>query len=86
MPRKADQSQIQTLVDGELRHGDKRSAVYRAAMIDILDFRLNGTPLPPPPRPGTTEFDAYCSGIERGHQLFRKLEVATNDDERKGSR
>jgi hypothetical protein len=72
MPIHADKSQIQALVDGELRHGDKRSAVYRAAMLDILDFKMNGTPLPQPYRLGSTEFDAYCAGNERGHALYRK--------------
>lgn len=70
----ATDKQIEALVDDELRHGDKRSAPYRSAMIDVLDFRLNGTPLPQPYRPGSVEFDAHCAGNERGHLLFRKLE------------
>lgn len=69
-----DERQIQTLVDVELQKGDKRSAVYRRGMLDVLFLRLNGTPLSSPHRPGTLEFDAWAAGIDRGHVLFRNLQ------------
>jgi hypothetical protein len=39
-------TEIEAAVDAELRGGYKRSRIYRQAMIDELQFRLNGTPMP----------------------------------------
>jgi len=68
--------EIAVAVDEELRHGDKRSPVYRQAMVDVLRFKFHGMPLPTPYRPGSVEFDAYYAGNERGHQLYRQLQHA----------
>ncbi len=65
---------IEAAVNAELRVGDRRSAVYRQAMIDVLQFRLNGVPMSAPYGPGTVEFDARMAGIDRGHLLYRKLQ------------
>ena len=68
-------TEIAAAVDAELRGGDMRSGIYRQAMIDVLAYRVNGTPMSSPySRPGTVEFDAYLAGVERGNALYRKLQ------------
>jgi len=74
--------EIAVAVDEELSHGDKRSLVYRQGMVDVLRLKFHGTPLPTPYRPGSVEFDAYYSGNERGHQLYRLLQQASGCDKR----
>ena len=67
-------TQIQASVDQELTIGTKRSAVYRTGILDLLRFKLMGTPWPSPHKPGTLEHDAYYAGVERGWHLLRRLQ------------
>jgi hypothetical protein len=62
---------IAKMVDDELRIGDPRSPEYRLGMIDLLQRRYNGLPFTGRYRPGTVQFDAYSSGVERGWALYR---------------
>jgi hypothetical protein len=63
---------IAAMVDGELRHGSPRSSEYREGMIDLLCRKLNAEPMPRRYRPGTVQFDAHCSGVDRGWILYRE--------------
>ena len=71
--QRATDIQILAAVAEELGRGDARSAVYQQGMADVLRYRLQGIAIPQVHRPGTVEFDAYYSGNERGHVLWRKL-------------
>jgi DNA-binding CsgD family transcriptional regulator len=75
-------TEIEAAVDAELRGGYKRSRIYRQAMIDELQFRLNGTPMPAPYEPETVAFDAFYSGVSRGHALYQKLITGEEDQAR----
>lgn len=50
----------------------KRSHAYRRGMLDTLRFRLEGAPIRCPFLQGTAEFDAYFSGNDRGHGVWRQ--------------
>lgn len=54
-------------------HGDRRSAVYWRGALDVLRFRLEGVRIQCPFKAGTVEFDAYFSGNDRGHALWRQV-------------
>jgi hypothetical protein len=66
-------AEISAAVDAELHPGDARSAVYRQGIINVLRFRIQGVKIPCSYRLETVEADAYFSGNERGHVLWRKL-------------
>jgi hypothetical protein len=59
------------LVDDELSKGDPRSMEYRQGVIDVIRFRLGGTPIPRRYPAGTAQADAHFAGMERGHALWR---------------
>lgn len=65
-------------VDQDLAIGDPRSPEYRNGVLNAYAFREMRVPIPHPPRykVGTAQFDAYFSGIERGHALWRRLHPA----------
>lgn len=63
------------IVDGVLVIGTKRSAEYRRGMLDVLRFRLEGVPIECPYREGTSQFDAYFAGNDRGHAVWRALQT-----------
>jgi hypothetical protein len=65
--------EIIQLVDGELRRGDARSEEYRQGMIDLLMRRSANRPMPWRHTPGTPQFDAYQSGVDRGWTLYHAL-------------
>ena len=67
------ESDIQRMVDAELRVGEPRSAVYRAGVEDVLRLKCIGRPLPRRYRLGSVEADAYFAGNDRGHILWRRL-------------
>lgn len=62
------------LTDHVLAHGDKRSREYRAGLLDVLKFKLQGARIECPYRAGTAQFDAYFAGNDRGFSVWRKLE------------
>lgn len=66
-------SRAEAIVDADLAHGDKRSAVYRQGAIDVLLFKLEGRRIHVPYQAGTVEFDAYFSGNDRGWQIWRRF-------------
>ena len=72
-------NRAEALVDADLAHGDKRSAVYRQGAVDVLLFKLEGFRIVVPYRAGTVEFDAYFSGIDRGWAIWRRI----NEDYKK---
>lgn len=61
------------IADKVLAIGDKRSAAYRRGLVDVLAFRLEGKHIQCPYRAGTSEFDAYFAGNERGHFQWRLM-------------
>jgi hypothetical protein len=61
------------IVDATLACGNKRSAEYRRGMLDVLRFRLQGVRIECPYREGTAQFDAYFSGNDRGHAVWRAM-------------
>lgn len=63
----------EVIADKVLAIGDKRSAAYRRGLVDVLAFRLEGTRIQCPYQPGTSEFDAYFAGNERGHFQWRLM-------------
>lgn len=63
----------EAIADKVLAIGDKRSAAYRCGLVDVLAFRLEGTRIQCPYQPGTSEFDAYFAGNERGHFQWRLM-------------
>jgi hypothetical protein len=65
--------QIIAAVDRELDLGAKRSPVYRAGMLAAFRARYAVSAVSNFWPPGTVEFDAYYSGVERGHVLFQRL-------------
>lgn len=62
------------IVDQVLAHGTKRSAEYRRGMLDVLRFRLEHQPIQCPYREGTSQFDAYFAGNDRGHAVWRAIQ------------
>lgn len=63
----------EVIADKVLAIGDKRSAAYRRGLIDVLAFRLEGKRIHCPYEAGTSEFDAYFAGNERGHFQWRLM-------------
>lgn len=62
------------MVDTALAHGDRRSPEYRAGMIAIIRYRMEGRKTPCPHSEGTCQADAFLSGCNRGHDLWRKMQ------------
>lgn len=49
-----------------------RSAEYKAGARAVLEYRIDGTALPPRPyAAGTAASDAYYAGVAEGHALWR---------------
>ena len=61
------------IVNAALSYGNKRSAEYRSGMLDVLRFRLDGVRIECPYLEGTAQFDAYFSGNDRGHAVWRAM-------------
>lgn len=72
-PRPRNAADITELVAVELSRGDKRSEAYRRGVAELLRSKILGSTFPHPFRPGTAEFDAYYSGVERGHAVLKTL-------------
>lgn len=62
------------IADAALAHGDPRSREYRAGLLDVLKFKLQGDRIECPYRAGTAQFDAYFAGNDRGFAEWRKLQ------------
>lgn len=65
----------EAIVDAAKRYGDKRSAEYWRGALDVLRFRMHAERIQCPYREGTVQFDAYFSGNDRGHVLWRERAV-----------
>lgn len=63
----------EVIADEVLAHGDKRSSEYRLGLIDVLRFRLHGKRIHCPYAAGTSQFDAYFAGNDRGHFQWRLM-------------
>lgn len=63
----------EAIADKVLAHGDKRSQEYRLGLIDVLRFRLHGKRIQCPYAAGTSQFDAYFAGNDRGHFQWRLM-------------
>jgi hypothetical protein len=50
---------------------DPRSEVYKAGVLDTLNFKESGSKLPHPYPLGTVEADAWFAGNQEGHSLWR---------------
>jgi len=73
-PEAARMNAADQIVDGVLAIGTRRSAEYRRGMLDVLRFRLDGTSIQCPYREGTSQFDAYFAGNDRGHTVWHALQ------------
>ena len=62
------------IVDTALASGDRRSPEYRRGVLAIIRFRMEGQRTPCPFALGTSQADAFFSGTDRGHALWRRLQ------------
>jgi hypothetical protein len=53
---------------------DPRSDEYKAGVRAALTFRINGEHTANPHKPGTAQADAFFSGIDEGHSIYRELQ------------
>ena len=67
------QATPEAIADAALAHGDKRRREYRAGQLDVLRFKLQGIRIECPYRAGSTQFDAYFAGNDRGFVVWRGL-------------
>lgn len=61
----------ESITAATLATGTKRSAEYRAGLLDVLKFKMRGERIECPYRPGTAQFDAYFAGNTRGFAVYR---------------
>jgi len=61
----------ESITAAALAYGDKRSAEYRAGLLDVLKFKMRGERIRCPYREGTASFDAYFAGNARGFDVYR---------------
>jgi hypothetical protein len=61
----------ESITAAALAYGDKRSAEYRAGLLDVLNFKMKGIRIHCPYQAGTAQFDAYFSGNMRGFDVYR---------------
>jgi len=57
------------------RPRDPRSFAYKLGVRSLLTSRATKTPLVRPYAAGTVEFDAFFSGVDEGHAVWRQHEV-----------
>lgn len=48
-----------------------RSPEYKAGVLAALRNRFDGKPVVSPYHPGTASYDAWSSGLEEGHSIWR---------------
>jgi hypothetical protein len=63
---------IAQLIDATMKHGTPRSPEYRRGIEDVLRLKFGGQPIRCPFQLGTPQFDAYFSGNDRGHAIYRE--------------
>lgn len=52
---------------------DPRSDEYKAGVVAVLRYRLDAQPMTRCPHPlGTAAADAWFSGVDEGHSIFRR--------------
>jgi hypothetical protein len=61
----------ESITAAALATGTPRSAEYRAGLLDVLKFKLQGEPIQCPHRAGTAQFDAYFAGNRHGFDVYR---------------
>jgi len=54
------------------RPRDPRSAEYKAGVLAALRYRIEGVKIKQVYRPGTASADAFYSGLDEGHRLWRE--------------
>jgi len=57
---------------------DPRSDEYKAGVRAALLYRLDGRQIKCPYLVGTAQADAFYSGLDEGHRIFREYEAAKN--------
>lgn len=62
------------IIETAKRYGNRRSPEYWRGALDVLRNRLDGGRVTCPFPEGTAQFDAYFSGNERGHALWRQMQ------------
>lgn len=50
---------------------DPRSDEYKAGVLAVLRFRIDGQKIPHPYAMGTAQADAFYAGTDEGHRLWR---------------
>ena len=58
---------------------DPRSDEYKAGVRAALRFRFAGEKIPTPYESGTAQSDAYYSGLDEGHSIFREYEAGNKN-------
>lgn len=58
---------------------DPRSPEYKAGVRAALNYRLNGKRISLPFRIGSAAADAYFSGTDEGHRIWRDLNTRQPD-------
>jgi hypothetical protein len=61
----------ESITAAALATGTPRSAEYRAGLLDVLKFKLQGEPIHCPHRAGSAQFDAYFAGNRHGFDVAR---------------
>ncbi len=61
----------ETITAAALAIGTPRSAEYRAGLLDVLKFKMQGARIQCPHRAGTAQFDAYFAGNAHGFDVYR---------------
>lgn len=59
---------------------DPRSDEYKAGVRAALLYRLDGREIKCPYQMGTAQADAFYSGLDEGHRIFREYEAKQNGD------
>lgn len=56
------------------RYRTPRSDEYKAGIRAVLEYRIHGVCMTPPPwQVGTAQADAYFAGTDEGHRVWRSL-------------
>lgn len=61
----------ESIANAVLNVGTKRSPEYRLGLVAALARKLRGEHVHCPFKEGTTAFDAFFSGVERGYLVYR---------------
>ncbi len=61
----------ESITAAALATGTRRSAEYRAGLLDVLKFKMRGERIHCPHQAGTASFDAYFAGNRHGFDVYR---------------